>query len=89
VPFNTGTNKLNPALGVESIAVELDNEKWLIPSGPGGTVHPQIAAWIDGMLYYAPSAHTSDYLMACWIAREGARKAGTAPRSTHLDLLRR
>lgn len=87
-PFHTGLNKHNPAFGVESIAVELSQGKWLIPCAPGGKLHPETAAWVDQMLYYAPSAHTGDALMASWIAREGARTAGPIKR-VFIDTQRR
>ena len=87
-PFLTGRNKLNPALGVESLATEMAQGKWLIPNH-GGTLHPEVSAWIDEMLYYQPDAHTGDRLMACWIAREGARAGEQRPEYGSIDLLYR
>jgi hypothetical protein len=71
--FNTGKNKLSPEFGIESLAVELYSGKWIIPNADG-VVHPEITAWISEMLYYSPSAHTGDRLMASWFAREGSRQ---------------
>jgi hypothetical protein len=88
-PFLTGKNKLNPALGVESLAAEMAAKKWLIPNSPGGQLHPEVAGWIDDMLYYTPEAHTGDRLMASWIAREGAKKGQRKVQVGHLDLMRR
>ncbi len=85
-PFLTGRNKLNPALGVESLAAELAAGKWLIPNA-GGTVDPEIAAWINDMLYYQPDGHTGDRLMAAWIAREGARDGKMRPEFGSIDLM--
>ncbi len=81
--FRTGKNKRDLAFGVESIAGELEDGKWVIPSDDDGTVHPNVRVWEQEMLYYAPDGHTGDCLMAAWIAREGARayhamKQGTA-----------
>lgn len=87
-PFRTGMNKLNPALGVESLAAEMATGKWLIPND-GGTLHPEVSAWIDDMLYYHPDAHTGDRLMASWIAREGARTGLQKVEFGRVDLLRR
>lgn len=68
----TGRNKANPEFGVESIATEMSNGKWIIPSGQGELL-PEVASWITEMLYYDPAGHTGDRLMASWFAREAAR----------------
>jgi hypothetical protein len=78
VPHHTGANKVDPVFGVQSIAVEMANGKWIIPS-IGGECVPEIAAWIQDMLYYDPTKHTGDRLMASWFARELSRK--TRPRA--------
>jgi hypothetical protein len=63
-PFTTGRNKAHPEFGVESLAIELSNKKWIIPCQGG--IDPEVAAWTQEMLYYAPPpAHTGDRLMAC------------------------
>lgn len=70
--FNTGANKVSQDFGVESMAVELENGKWIIPNHHG-ECEPEINDWIHEMLSYSPTQHTGDRLMASWIAREGAR----------------
>lgn len=79
-PYNTGKNKTHPEFGIESIATELANGKWIIPNRDGTSVHPEIALWLSELLYYDPSAHTGDRLMGCFFAREAAagRVAATA-----------
>lgn len=72
VPFTTGSNKAHPEFGVESMATEMMNGKWAIPNH-GGIMHPEVAKWVDEMLFYNPLAHTGDRLMASWFAREGIR----------------
>jgi hypothetical protein len=79
-PFNTGRNKSDPLFGVESLAVELRNGSWIIPSIPHPTeqgkfvaADPQLEAWLDELRYYNPLGHTGDRLMASWFAREAAR----------------
>jgi hypothetical protein len=72
-PFTTGRNKAHAEFGVEGLAVEIQNGKWLIPN-VGGRCHPEVDAWINDLLYYDPREHTGDYLMAAWFAREGARR---------------
>lgn len=73
LPHTTGKVKHDPALGVESIAIELENKKWAFPN-IGGHCHPEIAALIEELLYYTPHAHTGDRLMALYFARDLARK---------------
>lgn len=68
----TGRQKATPDFGVEQIGVELANGKWVIPN-MNGVVHPEVAAWIDDMLYYDPRAHTGDRLMACYMAWMGIK----------------
>jgi hypothetical protein len=73
-PFTTGRQKAHPEFGVESLAAEFAGGKWVIPSGPDGTSRGKdVDAWIVQMVNYDPTAHTGDYLMAAWFAREGAR----------------
>lgn len=87
-PFTTGRNKAHPEFGIQSIAAEMGGGKWVIPNHDG-VMHPQVAKWVDEMLYYDPSSHTGDRLMACWFAREGHRLTDRKAESTNLDLLRR
>lgn len=72
-PFFTGSNKAHPAFGVESLATEMANGKWIIPSVNGRPATKELDAWVTEMLYYDPNAHTGDRLMASWFAREGSR----------------
>ena len=77
--FHTGSNKMHPEYGVESIGAELAGEKWIIPSykDETGTLrgNKEVQQWVDQMLYYDPKGHTGDHLMACWFAKEGARRS--------------
>jgi hypothetical protein len=91
-PFVTGKNKWDPAFGIESLSVELDNAKWIIPN-EGGICDSEVDAWIKEMLYYDPKAHTGDRLMASYFAREGARSMYSAGSSSgevgRVDLMSR
>jgi hypothetical protein len=78
-PFHTGTNKYHPEFGIEGLATEISNSKWIIPS-EGGHAHPEVEAWVNDLLFYDPSAHAGDRLMASWFAREGARQGTAKPR---------
>lgn len=88
--FTTGRNKAHPEFGIEALATEFANGKWIIPNPGAGRAHPEIAAWINEMLFYVPGAHTGDRLMASWFARETARSAVASQGSAfRLDLLSR
>lgn len=73
--FTTGRNKAHPEHGVESIAIEMANRKWSIPSleeaGSMKAAHPELEKFVEGCMFYSPDAHTADHLMAAWFAREG------------------
>ncbi len=71
IPHTTGRQKKDPLLGVEGLAVELCNGKWIIPSAKSD---PEIESWISEMLFYSPKVHTGDRLMASYFAREVARR---------------
>jgi len=81
VPFTTGKNKANPTFGIEALATEFANHRWIIPSKGKEATDPQIRLWIEEMLYYDPKAHTGDRLMASWFARELARRVAGAHNS--------
>ena len=70
--FITGKNKMDTAFGVESLATEFDNGKWIIPN-EDGVCDPEVEKLIGEMLWYDPTKHTGDRLMALWICREGIR----------------
>lgn len=73
IPFNTGAAKWDPRLGVEGLAVELFNGKWIFPN-QAGLCTPEMEAFITQMLFYSPRAHTGDILMSCYFARDFARR---------------
>lgn len=90
LPFTTGKNKASPEFGVESIAAEMAGGKWIIPCNEDGSMDPEVSEWITEMLYYDPTAHTGDRLMASWFAREGDRQKPKARvEYAQLDLMRR
>ncbi len=74
LPFTTGKNKLHPEFGVESLAAEFANHKWIIPSRDGRPP-AEVEAWIGELLFYDRRKHTGDRVMSSWFAREGARLA--------------
>jgi hypothetical protein len=88
-PFTTGRNKAHPEFGVESIAAEMAGKKWVIPSHGGNPAHPELFQWVQEMLFYQPSSHTGDRLMASWFAREGVRLGNIRVEHTRIDILSR
>lgn len=85
----TAAKKFSEKFGVESLAVEMRNNRWILPSGSDGTGVPEEGkAWVQEALYYDPENHTGDRLMASWLAREALRKYA-APRQRTLDTLAR
>jgi hypothetical protein len=68
----TGRNKLDPAMGVASLGVELEQGLWVLPAGDERSA-AMMTRWRSQCLAFAPGQHTGDLLMASWIAREGAR----------------
>ncbi len=81
VPFTTGMNKAHPQFGVEGVAVEIANGKWLFPTTGPGEVVKNVDQLRGEMEFYSRGAHTGDRLMAMWLAREGARRGRMAGRS--------
>ena len=81
----TSGKKYDEHFGIESLAVEMRNGGWVIPSLERDE---EVEAWVQEMLFYTPDAHTGDRLMAAWLARECARKAG-APMMRQMDTLAR
>jgi hypothetical protein len=89
IPFTTGRNKAHPEFGIESLAAEMAGGKWIIPASGGLPVHPETQQWVQEMLYYLPSSHTGDRLMASWFAREGARLGTIRMETGRLDSMSR
>ena len=84
-PFTTGKNKADPAFGVPSMGVELEQGLWRLPR------EPEILAWRSQCLAFTPGQHVGDLLMASWFAREACRNDSAAasspapPESTKAD----
>lgn len=79
-PHRTDATKNTISMGVPSIFSEMSNGCWALPSDKNGNVHPQVRKLIDQCLYYTPSEHTGDLLMACYFARDLAKKYGALAR---------
>lgn len=90
---NTATNVHHMEFGIEGLATEMANAKWIIPAVQVGSMlraaHPQLDAWVNELLYYEPRAHPGDRLMASWFAQSGARVRRPKVQYGHLNLTRR
>ncbi|QGH73020.1 MAG: terminase large subunit [Siphoviridae sp. ctCJE6] len=74
VPFTTGSQKANPAMGLPSLEVEFANGGWMVPmrdvreddaQNPFNVWKAELAAH--------PVGEAEDTVMASWFAREGVR----------------
>lgn len=84
LPFTTGSNKADPKFGIESLEIEFQQSAWVIPctrAGDGYAVDTEVACALDGLRDFDAEAHTSDYVMSLWFAREGARRLAGRSRS--------
>ena len=73
VPFTTlGQNKYHPIYGIEGMAFEFVQGRWIIPSRDGQAPE-EVEAWIRAWCAYTRLGHTPDILMASWFSREYAR----------------
>ena len=78
-------NKYDQAHGVESLGLELRQQRWILPCTDESDRErgplippPEMAAAIKGAMGYDPTRHVSDHLMAWWICREAIRKSPAA-----------
>jgi hypothetical protein len=89
-PYTTTKNAFrNPAFGIESLATEMANGKWIIPCDERLQMEPEVGAWVQEILYYDPNGHPGDRLMASFFAREGARKTKLKGRFGNVDFMSR
>jgi len=76
-PFFTTDKKWDPVLGVESLAGSLAMGRWVYPVPSGrletASYNPGLAQLIEGELYFSPTKHTDDHLMAKWFAEMALR----------------
>ncbi len=74
VGLTTTSNKWSPIVGVESMAVDFENRRWIVPTDRAtGRAADGAEIWIDALLHFSPREHTPDVVMASWIAVTAAR----------------
>lgn len=75
--YTTGGEKFDEAVGINSLAVEVENNKWILPYD---SADPYTVEMVDhlvaGMRSFDPTGggHTEDLLMALWLANGGMRR---------------
>lgn len=78
-PHNTGAvNKHDLSHGVEAMGNEIRQGKWILPCDENLVPSHEVAQMISGCRTWNPATHTSDYLMAWWILKEGIRLSPSA-----------
>lgn len=70
----TGRNKIDPIMGVDSMAADFDAGRFVVPSGWDDQPHPQVLKLLNQLEIYDSSSHPGDYLMALWMARTYANR---------------
>lgn len=72
--YATGGEKFDEEVGLNSLAVEFENNKWILPYSDKSPATKQIMdELVDGMKRF-PNGHTADILMAVWFANGGLRQ---------------
>lgn len=72
--YTTGGEKYDVDIGINSLAVEFENGKWILPYSSSDPYTIQmIDVLVDGLLRF-PSGHTEDLVMALWFANTGLRQ---------------
>jgi hypothetical protein len=80
--YVTGGEKFDEEVGLNSLAVEFENDKWILPySNKDGYTIRNVDELVQGMLQF-PSGHTADILMALWFANTGMRQLISSPKTS-------
>jgi len=74
--YQTGSEKMDPKVGIPSLSAGMANGSWLIPSG--GEAHPTgcdcgWCAWVRELVLH-PGGEHSDCVMAMWLCELAARE---------------
>lgn len=86
VGYTTGGEKYDELIGINSMAVEFENGKWILPydSEDEYTVR-MVDILVDGLLRF-PSGHTEDLVMALWFANNGLRQLTANPNEGRIEV---
>lgn len=72
--YNTGGEKFDPEIGINSLAVVMELGKMVIPSDPTDARTLELASKLSNEMRAFPDGHTGDSLMALWFAFSEARE---------------
>jgi len=61
----TDASRADPTFGVPLIFSEMYQGAWLLPNAPDGRMPKALERWVNACLYYEPTKHPDDTLMAC------------------------
>lgn len=95
IGLTTTSGKWQPETGVEGLAIDFEQRRMIIPSQAspievGGSmfrVAEPVGNLLHNLLYFQPTEHTSDDVMALWIAWTAARKYHRNPFDTKATVL--
>lgn len=66
--YHTGSEKFDPEIGINSLAVVMELGKMVIPSDPTDPYTIELASKLANEMRAFPDGHTGDSLMATWFA---------------------
>lgn len=72
--YNTGGEKYDEEIGLNSLAVEFENDKWTLPCSSNSPHSVKMTNTLVEAMKAFPDGHTHDLLMALWFANTGMRK---------------
>lgn len=72
--YNTGSEKFDPEIGINSFAVVMELGKVVIPSDPTDARTIELASKLSNEMRAFPDGHTGDSLMALWFAFSEVRE---------------
>jgi hypothetical protein len=83
--YQTGRGKMSLGFQAEALAVEMSNGKWIMR----GARSSEVSELVRDMLYFSPTEHTGDRLVALLLARWGAEQTSYRAEWLSIDLVRR
>ena len=71
--YNTGGEKFDEIVGINSMAIDFENDKWIIPYDKNDDYTRRMMDFLISGLLAFPSGHTEDLVMATWFANTALR----------------
>ncbi len=71
--YGTGGEKFDEDIGINSMAVEFENGKWILPYNDSSEYTRRMVDYLIGGMLGFPGGHTNDLLMALWFANTAMR----------------